>query len=163
MVCPTHLPSITYANKATIRHPVIWPHLSPLGWEHINLTGDRLWKHRPPSVQISSGLSASALTTRHRRLVCSKFCFVSLLQPLPKSLDQLRRTSESSATISIQVAGTTQVLTFVAKVRSVFASGVEISDEFQIPDLPRVERLSDLRRAAVFVSGAVDDHRQRLH
>jgi hypothetical protein len=33
-------------------------HLSPLGWEHINLTGDYHWERRRPSVQINSVRSA---------------------------------------------------------------------------------------------------------
>src|SRR5713101_5092213 len=40
-------PSITYANRGTIRHPGDLAHLSPLGWEHINLTGDYHWDTSP--------------------------------------------------------------------------------------------------------------------
>jgi hypothetical protein len=27
--------------------PTLLEHLSPLGWEHINLTGDYVWRYRP--------------------------------------------------------------------------------------------------------------------
>ncbi len=36
-------------------------HLSPLGWEHINLTGITTGKHRQPSIRTSSGPSAPVL------------------------------------------------------------------------------------------------------
>jgi len=43
------------------QHPVPGDlaHLSPLGWEHINLTGDYHWRHRQASAQTDFGRSAS--------------------------------------------------------------------------------------------------------
>ena len=49
---------ITCAIKGNIRNQLSLAHLSPLGWEHINLTGDcTIGKHRPPSVQTTFGRS----------------------------------------------------------------------------------------------------------
>jgi hypothetical protein len=38
------VPSIRYASRGAIRHRLTLAHLSPLGWEHINLTGDYHWE-----------------------------------------------------------------------------------------------------------------------
>jgi len=39
-----------------IRHYTLLPHLSPLSWEHINLTGDYIWQQRG---QVKQGNSRS--------------------------------------------------------------------------------------------------------
>jgi hypothetical protein len=45
------------------------PHLSPLGWEHINLTGDYLWDLRQTTtLQRSGGVPLAYRMSRNRRL-----------------------------------------------------------------------------------------------
>jgi len=35
----------TMTSRGMSPDPALLPYLSPLGWEHINLTGDYVWKH----------------------------------------------------------------------------------------------------------------------
>jgi Tn3 transposase DDE domain len=39
------MPPLITSGRATSIDPALRQHLSPLGWEHINLTGDYLWRN----------------------------------------------------------------------------------------------------------------------
>ena len=56
-------------------------HLSPLGWEHINLTGDYHWETSPTLGPDQFRPLRTRAQTRRSRLACFKFRFVS--SPLP--------------------------------------------------------------------------------
>jgi len=100
----------------------------------------------------------------HRSNAWTQFCLQSrhscLYSWLPKSLDhllefqQIRNSKQGSpgTQVDYRIFGDDigpsgwhrhQVLTFVAKVRSVLSPGVQIGDEFKLPARPRMERVRD--------------------